>query len=44
MRKKMQERVQNYSHYVREMYYPKISLTKKEELDHLKNHIKSTIK
>ena len=25
MRKKMQERVHNYSHYVREMYYPKVS-------------------
>ena len=36
LRKKMQERVHNYSHYVREMYFPKISQLKKDELENLK--------
>lgn len=38
------ERMQNYNQYVKEMYYPKVSLQKKEELEDLKNRIKSTIK
>lgn len=43
-RRKMQERMVNYSHYVREMYYPRASEVKKKELEDLKSHIKSTIR
>ena len=39
----MMERMQNYNHYVKEMYYPKVSDKKKNELEELKNRIKSTI-
>ena len=40
----MMERMQNYNHYVKEMYYPKVSDKKKSELLELKNKIKSTIR
>ena len=38
------ERMNNYNQYVKEMYQPKISVKKKEELEELKNRIKSTIR
>jgi hypothetical protein len=40
----MMERMNNYNQYVKEMYQPKISIKKKEELEELKNRIKSTIR
>jgi len=43
-KRKMQERMLNYSHYVREMYYPRASELKRKELEDLKSHIKSTIR
>ena len=33
-RKKMSERVNNYSRYVKEMYFPKVSQAKNDELHH----------
>jgi hypothetical protein len=38
------ERMYNYNNYVKEMYYPKISEKKRDELVELKNRIKSSIK
>lgn len=43
-KRKIQERVQNYSKYVKEMYWPKVSKTKQDELDEIRARLKNDIK
>jgi hypothetical protein len=40
MTKEKREKVDNYAKYVREMYWPKVSVKKQLELEHIKNNLK----
>lgn len=38
--KEKREKIDNYAKYVREMYWPKVSVKKQLELEHVKNSLK----
>ncbi len=40
-RRKIQERVHNYSKYVKEMYWPKVSKNKAEEIEEIRQKIRN---
>ena len=40
-KKKLHDKVNNYAKYVKEMYWPKVSESKKLELEHLKEQLNS---
>ncbi len=41
--KQKKEKIDNYGKYVREMYWPKVSVKKQLELEHIKSTLKTEV-